>query len=78
MIRNNLFIFRIFAPQDRFVLFFHSGLKIINLVQTGYATTVHQQVFNEHWVILQQFYGFVWVCAVLFKTISFGKVVNFC
>ncbi len=40
MIRNNLFIFRIFAPQDGFVLFFHSGLKIINLVRTGYATTV--------------------------------------
>jgi hypothetical protein len=37
---NNLFIFRIFAPQDGFVLFFHSGLKIINLVRTWYATTV--------------------------------------
>jgi len=39
---------------------------------------IHQQVFSKHWVILQQFYGFVWVCAVLFKIISFGKVVNFC
>jgi hypothetical protein len=42
MICNNLFIFRIFAPQDGFVLFFHSGLKIINLVRTGYANTVLQ------------------------------------
>ncbi len=42
MLRNNLFIFRIFAPQDGFVLFFHSGLKIINLVRTGYATMVIQ------------------------------------
>jgi hypothetical protein len=41
--RNNLFIFRIFAPQDGFVLFFHNGLKIINLVRTGYATTVHER-----------------------------------
>jgi hypothetical protein len=30
---------------------------------------IHQQVFSKHWVILQQFYGFVWVCAVLFKII---------
>jgi hypothetical protein len=30
---------------------------------------IHQQVFSKHWVILQQFYGFVWVCALLFKII---------
>jgi len=30
---------------------------------------VHQQVFSKHLVILQQFYGFVWVSAVLFKII---------
>jgi hypothetical protein len=49
MIRNNLFIFRIFAPQDGFVLFFHSGLKIINLVRTGYATTValQQKIYDK-------------------------------
>jgi hypothetical protein len=44
MIHNNLFIFRIFAPQDGFVLFFHNGLKIINLVRTGYATTVDELI----------------------------------
>ncbi len=47
MIRNNLFIFRIFTPQDGFVLFFHSGLKIINLVRTWYATTVTS--FHTKW-----------------------------
>ncbi len=40
MIRNNLFVFRIFTSQVGFVLFFHSGPKIINLVRTWYATMV--------------------------------------
>ncbi len=31
------------------------------------SLSIHQQVFSKHWVILQQFYGFVWVCAFLFK-----------
>jgi hypothetical protein len=30
---------------------------------------IHQQVFRKHWVLLQQFYGFVWVCALLSKII---------
>jgi len=30
---------------------------------------IHQQVFSKHWDILQQFQGFVWVCAVFFKII---------
>jgi hypothetical protein len=54
MIRNNLFIFRIFAPQDGFVLFFHSGLKIINLVRTGYATTVFSLEPEEELKFAQQ------------------------
>jgi hypothetical protein len=54
MIRNNLFIFRIFAPQDGFVLFFHSGLKIINLVRTGYATTIFSLEPEEELKFAQQ------------------------
>jgi hypothetical protein len=54
MIRNNLFIFRIFALQDGFVLFFHSGLKIINLVRTGYATTVFSLEPEEELKFAQQ------------------------
>jgi hypothetical protein len=54
MIRNNLFIFHIFAPQDGFVLFFHSGLKIINLVRTGYATTIFSLEPEEELKFAQQ------------------------
>jgi len=54
MIRNNLFIFHIFAPQDGFVLFFHSGLKIINLVRTGYATTIFSLEPKEELKFAQQ------------------------
>ncbi len=38
---------------------------------------IHQQVFSKHWVILQQFYGFVWVCALLFKIIFIWQSGNF-
>jgi hypothetical protein len=37
---------------------------------------IDQQVFCKHWVILQQFYGFVWVCAVLFKIILIWQSGN--
>jgi hypothetical protein len=30
---------------------------------------IHQQVISKDWVILQQFYGFVWLCTFLFKII---------
>jgi hypothetical protein len=39
---------------------------------------IYHQVFSQHWVILQQFYGFAWVCALLFKIIFIwqsGKIL---
>jgi len=34
---------------------------------------IHRQVFSKHPDISQQFYGFVWVCAVFFKIWQSGK-----